>query len=259
MKKVLQVGNFLAFVIVLIVNYFLGTSGINGETMSTVSAKYSNLFTPAGYAFSIWGVIYLFVAGFCVYQAKGLIGKKETPAVVEKVGWWFIISCVFNVAWIIAWLNEALALSVLIIILLLISLLMIVIRTRMELDDEPLPVIALVWWPFSLYSGWVTVAVIANLAAYLTSIDWNGLGISEITWTISMILIAGGINLLITWTRNMREFALVGAWALVAIAVANWNLYQLISITALAAAAALVISSGIHGYRNRKYAPWTKL
>lgn len=259
MKRLLQVSNILLFLAMVGVNYLANTGAINGETMASVSAKYSNLFTPAGYAFSIWGFIYLLLLGFVVYQGKGFFGKSTAPPAVEQVGWWFVISCLANISWIFAWLNQYLAFSVLIMILLLISLIAIIIRTRMELDDEPLPVIGFVWWPFCFYSGWISVALIANVAAYLTSINWNGFGIEEEIWTISMIVVAGIINFIITWIRNMREFALVGAWALVAIAVANWNSYTAIVITAIVTAAVLLLSSGIHGYKNRKYSPWKKL
>lgn len=259
MKKALQVLNIISFLVVLSVNYISNTGAIAGETMSTISAKYENLFTPAGYAFSIWGVIYLFLLGFVIYQARDLFSKKDKEHVTLQIGWWFVISCVANVFWIFAWLNEYLLGSVVIMLVLLFSLIRIILNTRMELDDEPLRVIAFVWWPFCIYSGWISVALIANTAAFLTSISWKGFGISEVTWTIIMILVAGIINLVITWTRNMREFALVGVWALVAIAVANWNEHSLIAITSLAVAAVLFISSSIHGYKNREYSPWKKL
>lgn len=70
-----------------------------------------------------------------------------------------------------------------------------------------------------------------------------------------MILVAGVINLSITWIRNMREFALVGVWALVAIGVANWGEMQIIVYTAFTVAAVLFISSGVHAYINRKSFP----
>ena len=254
MKKTLQIANIVAFLIMVAVNYFSNTGAINGETMSTVSAEYENLFTPAGYAFSIWGVIYLALAGFVIYQIVSSRGKKTAA----RIGWWFVISCFFNISWIFAWLNHLTGLSVILMTLLLFSLIMIILRTRMELDDEPLKVIAFVWWPFSFYSGWISVALIANTAAYLTDREWEGFGISEVLWTLIMIVVAVLINLLITWTRNMREFALVGAWGLVAVGVANKGYNNLIFYTALAAAAVLLISSGIHGYRNRKYSPWRK-
>src|SRR5690625_8033217 len=94
--------------------------------------------------------------------------------------------------------------------LLLFSLFRIVVNTRMELHDAPISTIAFVWWPFSLYSGWVTVALITNIAAYLTKIDWQGFGIQEVTWAVIMILATGENNLLLTWPRNMSEFSQVG-------------------------------------------------
>ena len=259
MKKLLAVGNIIAFLATVAFNYISNTGAINGNTMSTVSAKYENLFTPAGYAFSIWGLIYLMLFGFVIYQAFALIGHERPKRMIAKVGIWFIVSCIANIGWIFAWLNEYIGLSVMVMVLLLFSLIMIILRGRLELDDEPLPIIAFLWWPFTFYSGWITVALIANIAAFLTAENWSGFGISEVAWTIIMIVVAGLVNLLITWTRNMREFALVGAWGIIAIAVANWNEHQAIVITAVVVAGILLISTGIHGYRNRETSPWKKL
>jgi hypothetical protein len=253
--KTLQIANIIAFIVMVALNYISNTGLINGETMASVSAEYQNLFTPAGYAFSIWGLIYLGLGVFVIFQAISVRGKKLVP----KIGWWFVISCLLNMSWIFAWLFHYTDTSVIIMSLLLLSLLIIVFRTRMELDDEPLPVIAFFWWPFSFYSGWISVALIANVAAYLTSIGWDGLGISEVIWTIIMIIIAAIINLAITWTRNMREFAVVGAWGLAAVGIANHGGNNIIYYTAIAAAAVLLISSSVHAIKNRKYAPWRKL
>ncbi|NJY62417.1 tryptophan-rich sensory protein [Salinimicrobium sp. CDJ15-81-2] len=255
MKKSLQILNLIAFLLVVIFNYFSNTGAINGETMGSVSADYQNLFTPARYAFSIWGLIYLALAAFVIFQLANSRGREEAG----KIGWWFVISCALNIAWIFAWLNHFVGLSVLIMVLLLFSLIMIIFKTRMELDDAPLSIIAFVWWPFSFYSGWITVALIANTAAWLTSLDWNGFGISEVIWTLLMIGAALAINLIITWTRNMREFALVGAWGLVAVGIANKGEHQVIFLTAIIAAGILIISSGIHGFKNRETSPWKQL
>lgn len=121
----------------------------------------------------------------------------------------------------------------------------------MELQDASFKKIALVWWPFSIYAGWVTVALIANIAAYLTKLGWEGFT-SEVTWTIVMICLAGAIYLFMTWTRNMREYALAGAWGLIAVAVANWNGVQSIVQTAITVSVILLISSGLHAYKNYK-------
>lgn len=255
MKETTRIANIIAFVFMVVLNYLSNTGAINGETMGSVSAEYENLFTPAGYAFSIWSLIYLGLAGFITYQSVSTRGRQ----IAAKIGWWFVITCLLNMSWIFAWLNHLTALSVLVMSLLLISLLIIVFKTRMELDDKPVSEIVFVWWPFSLYSGWITVALIANIAAYLTDISWDGFGISEVLWTLIMIAVTTVINLVITWTRNMREFALVGVWGLVAVGIANRGDENLNFYTALVAAAILFVSSGIHGYKNRKYSPWQKM
>ena len=256
MKKTLQILNGVALIVTIIINYLSNTGIFNGNTMATVSDKYHNYFTPAGYAFSIWGLIYLGLIAFVIYQGRSISKKVEDEWPVLEIGWWFIISCVANSLWVIAWLYDYTGISVIIMAILLISLVKIILATRMELDDLPLKKIAFVWWPFCLYSGWISVAFVADAAAWLTKIKWNGFGISEVPWTLIMIIVAGVINLFITWKRNMREFALVGAWALIAIAVANWDGQQSIKITAIIVAAILLISSSIHGYKNRKTSPF---
>lgn len=251
MQKRLSVANIFALIVTIVLNYLSNTGIFNGNTMSTVSAAYQNLFTPAGYAFSIWGLIYLGLAAFVIYHAVVSFKSSQENNVVLKVGWWFVISCIANCAWIFAWLYDYTGLSVIIMIMLLFSLVMIILKTRMELDDLPMKQIAFVWWPFSLYAGWITVALIANIAAWLTKINWDGFGISSITWTIIMIIIAGIINLLMTWQRNMREYALVGVWGLLAIAVANWTTEPSIVQSSIIISVILFLSSTVHAIRNR--------
>lgn len=257
MKKILPIANGVALIVTLIINYLSNTGIFNGQTMASVSARYQNHFTPAGYAFSIWGLIYIGLLAFVIYGGRSLFKNipNEDNSTLQ-VGWWFVISCIANCLWVVAWLYDYIGLSVVLMLVLLAALIKIIINTHMELEDAPFKKIAFVWWPFCLYSGWITVALIADIAAWLTKIKWDGWGISAITWTIILIIIAGVINLFMTWKRNMREYALVGAWALIAIAVANSNEVPSITWTAIVTAALLIISSGLHAYRNRKSLPW---
>lgn len=256
MKKTLQIANGFALIFTIVMNYLSNTGIFDGNTMKTVSDKYHNYFTPAGYAFSIWGIIYLGLLGFVFYT--GPIRLKKEPdnttndnGVVERIGWWLVISCFMNSLWVVAWLYDYTGLSVIIMIIMLFSLLKIIVNTRMSLDFHPLKKYLFIFWPFAIYAGWITVALIADIAAWLTKINWNGGGISEITWTLIMIVVAGLVNLLMIWKRNLREYAIVGIWALMAIAVENKNGVQSIVYTCYIVAAIILIGIIISGYKSR--------
>jgi hypothetical protein len=255
MKKTLPIANGIALIFTIVINYFSNTGIFNGNTMKIVSDKYHNYFTPAGYAFSIWGLIYLGLLGFVCYTGSVFFKKRsrniEDKIIVLNIGWWFVISCIANSFWIIAWLYEYTGLSVIIMLVLLFSLLKIIVNTRMELDFHPLKKYLFIFWPFAIYSGWITVALIADVAAWLTKINWSGGGISEIAWTIIMIVVAGLINVLMIWKRNLREFAVVGIWALMAIAFGNKNEVPSIVYTCYLISAILLISIIINGSKNR--------
>ena len=122
----------------------------------------------------------------------------------------------------------------------------------MELPDVPLKKLAFLWWPFSIYSGWITVALVANISAWLTKIGWNGFAINDVTWAIIMIVITGVINIFMTWNRNMREFAMVGVWGLAAVAVSNQDKEESVAYAAVIIALIILISVGLHAFQNRK-------
>ena len=122
----------------------------------------------------------------------------------------------------------------------------------MELSDVSFKKLAFVWWPFSLYAGWITVALIANTAAWLTKIGWDGFGMTDTTWAMIMIVIAGAINVFMIWNRNMREFAIVGVWGLAAVAEANQDGNQGVAYTAMIVGLIIFINVGVHAFQNRK-------
>lgn len=259
MKKTLRIGNGIALGSTVFINYLSNTGAMNGETIGSISDGLRSLFTPAGYAFSIWGLIYLLLLGFAIYQGRGLFTKVENDHFIEKIGYWFILSCIANCCWVFAWMYGFTGLSIIAMFALLISLLKIIVNNDMELWDAPLSTILFLWWPFVIYAGWITVASIANVAAYLVKIDWSGWGISPSTWTLFMIGIATGVNLIVIWKRNLREFAAVGVWALVAIAMANWESNPAIKTAALIAAALLGLGILTHAIKNYKTNPLVKL
>ncbi len=258
MKKTLQILNGLALGSVIFINYLSNTGAMNGKTIGTISDNINSLFTPAGYAFSIWGIIYLLLLGFAIYQGKSLFVTVKNDDFILKIGPWFIVSCIANSAWVFSWVYGFTGLSCIFIFLLLISLLKIVVNNKMELFDASKSTIVFLWWPFVIYSGWVTVASVANVSSYLVKINWDGFGLSPETWTIIMIIIATIINIIVIYKRNLREFALVGSWALIAIGIANKNEFSTIAIVAFCAAGLLFILASIHGFQNRNSNPFLK-
>lgn len=218
MKKILPIVNGIALVSTIFVNYLSNTGAFNGNTMKTVSDRYLNLFTPAGYAFSIWGLIYLGLLSFAIYTGRSLFTKQKLHPAVEKIGWWFLISCICNSFWVVAWLYNYILLSVGLMVMILISLLKIILNLGISLNKENTKDNIFISIPFTLYVGWISVAIIANIAAYLTKIQWDGFGLSSTNWAIIMIVIAGLVNIYMVTQRNMRAYGLVGVWALLAIA-----------------------------------------
>ena len=248
MKRILQIANGFFLIITVIINYLSNTGVFNNNTMASVSVRYQNLFTPAAYAFSIWGLIYLGVFGFIIYQARSLFKKNANDAIVIKTGWWFVLSCMANSGWVLAWLHEYTGLSVLLMLVLLICLLRVVINAKKMQNDTG--VTRFVVWPFSIYTGWVCVAFVANIAAWLTKRQWDGFGITETGWAIIMICAAGAILLFVTLNYAMTGFSLAGAWALVAISVADWNKDRLVAQAAIVVSIILLVSFVLQGLKN---------
>lgn len=160
--------------------------------------------------------------------------------------------------WVVAWLYERTGLSVLIMLTLLISLIVLLIRHNLERWDAPLRIIAFVWWPICWYLGWIILATVTNIAAWLVSLDYLGEPLGQEGWTITMMMVATIIYLLLIFTRNMREASLVGIWGLIAIAVRHWQLIPAIAYVAIAAALVLFVSSAYHGFKNRATSPMAK-
>lgn len=259
MKKTLALLNLSSVLLVIIVNYISQALSFNDTTIGEISARYVNLFTPASYAFAIWGLIFSSLLAYGIFQVRRAFFSKKESAFIKQTGYWFALANLLNCCWVFAFVYDYTGLSVLIMLGILFSLIKIILNTNMERWDAPITTIAFVWWPICLYSGWIAVATIANISAYLSKMEWNGGPISEVTWTVIMIIIALILNLIMVWKRNMREFAGVGIWALYAIYVRHQGTYDAIAYTALASVMILFINVCIHGYKNRHTNPFKKL
>ncbi|QED38687.1 tryptophan-rich sensory protein [Antarcticibacterium arcticum] len=259
MSRNLTILNLLSVILVIIVNYISQTLQFNNNTIGSLSQEYRNLFTPQGYAFSIWGIIFIALLVYCGYQIYCAFFSERDADFIAQTGPWFALANFANAGWVVVWLFEFTGLSVIFMFVILFSLIMVIRNTRMEKWDAPFSTIAFTWWPICLYAGWITVATIANVASFLSKIGWDGWIFTERQWTIIMILVAVFINLLIIYRRNMREFAAVGIWALIAIYVRHSYRMPIIGYVALGGAVIIGIYALYHGYINRKTNPMYKL
>jgi benzodiazapine receptor len=220
--------NMAAFLAVVFVNGLAGsTTLIGGKTTAQVSDANPTLITPAGYVFSIWGVIYVLLGVFVVFQ---VLPSEKGREFREKVGWLFIISSILNIVWLFLWQFEYLALSVIVMFLLLATLILTYLRLGIGKSKVRLREKIAFHLPFSVYLGWITIASIANVAATLVSVNWDGFGISQETWAIIIVIIALLIAMLVALTRKDIAYGLVVIWALLGIAVKQ-SLNQNIVIT----------------------------
>ncbi|MDQ7916191.1 tryptophan-rich sensory protein [Mesonia sp. MT50] len=259
--KLLAVLNFISVLLAIGTSYFTQAFQLNGNTIGSLSKQpeYANLFTPAGYAFAIWGLIYLGLLAFSVYHLYQVFKKKNVQAFLQQTGLWLVAANVATSAWVVAWLYEYTGLSVVFMLIALFSLIKIILNTNMERWGAPFKTIAFSWWPICLYSGWISVATIANISAYLVKIEWEIFLFTEVQWAIIMVIVATLLNLAMIYFRNMREFAAVGIWALFAIYIKQQDNVESIAYAALIGAILIGLYAGYHGFINRKTNPMFKM
>lgn len=256
-NKALVLLNTITFAAMLFVNYASNAHVFSDTTVADVAHKYDSLFAPADYAFIIWGFIFMLCAAFVIYE--WVLLKYDHAKYIQRTGLWFTISNIANALWVFCWINEWMAISMFLIFVLLCTLIQLTIELRLELDDVPVRIIFFVWWPISVYLGWIVAASVACVASYLVSNGGNGFGISHQAWTIIMIIIALLVYIFLNQKRNMREAASVGIWAFVAIAIRHWDTYTGIVLIAITAAVILFVLTGWHAYKNRYYSPVKKI
>ena len=196
----------LLFVGVIAINGAANALPINGLTTGAVSDLYPNLFTPAGFAFSIWGLIYTGLLAFLIR----ILATADT-ALVGKLFPWFAINSLANMAWIFAWHYLKIASSMFIMLILLLSL--IWITDYLHKIKAPDRITRYVRAAFDVYFGWITVATIANATALLVAMDFGRWGLSEAEWTSTMVGVAATVALLVSLRRRSIWYLLPILWA----------------------------------------------
>ena len=210
--------NLLGFVAMITVNALANILPIAGRSTGAVSQFTQNLFVPAGFTFSIWGVIYLLIAFFVVISLVRSKDKLITQ-ITSRIGYLFFLTCLLNAGWLFAWHYLQFGLSMVLMVGLLIALLAIYVR----LENVGIKDFSLESWtmrlPFRVYVGWISVATIANMAALLTFYQFDGFGIDHQIWTNVMITIATFLGITMLFKNRDYGYPSVIIWAL-------WGIYK---------------------------------
>ncbi len=240
--KVRQIAVILSIVVTIVVNTLANALPLNGLNTGQISDRFEVYFTPAGYVFSIWGLIYLGLIAFAIYQA--LPSQRENPR-LRATGWWIVLGGLANSVWIFLWHYEIFPLTIFAMLLLLVTLIITYLRLGVNRVKVTRAEKLAVHLPFSIYLGWITVATVANLTSLLDYLNWNGFGISPVTWMWIILAAVLVIAMLMNFTRRDVGYALVILWAVAGIALKHaatppvatpaWIVFALVAVTLIAA------------------------
>jgi len=234
--------------IILWVLYALTQFGYMGpNTIGRTTDGLAPLVVPAGYAFSIWGLIYMGLTIFPLYQ---WFNRSGGDPLWSKVRLWYSFNVIMNGVWLVFASYEYLICTVVVIILMLISLFEInrLIHTIEDRGDK------LNFWTekfvFNIYFAWITLATVLNFAAAFKLYEWDGFGVSEVTWALIMLPVAALIAGITSWKYKSIAYAGVVIWAFIALVVKHQGVYMelvYLSIAVVVLFALIIVAIG----RNR--------
>jgi hypothetical protein len=214
--QVRQYINLLTVMLALGVNILATALPLNGQSTGEISDRFEVYFVPAGYVFSIWGLIYLGWVAFTIFQLQP--SQRENPR-LRRLGYLFALSNLANAAWLFCWHYNLFGLSVLV----MLTLLGLLIASYIRLNVNRSPVPRIEYWSvdvlFSVYLGWITVATVANISDWLYFVGWDGFGIPAQTWAVIMLAVASLLGLAMAWMRRDAGYLLVLVWAFIGIAI----------------------------------------
>jgi hypothetical protein len=223
-----------------------------GEIANTVFADV--LIIPASYAFAIWGVIYLGLLSFGIWQ---LLPAQRANPTIRKVDYWVIFSSIAQAIWVFLFLLREFWWSVVAMLAILLPLIgiyrLLGVGLRRVSRQEK-------WFaqiPFSIYLGWISVATIVNVASALFYNNWDGWGLAPEIWTVLVMSVATAIGAILNLQRRDLAYPLVIVWALVAVAIRQFD-GAIVSITAIVLAIGLAILAGVNSLGWGRKRPWTE-
>ena len=237
-----QMAVIVTIITTLVVNVLANALPLNGLNTGQISDRFNVYFVPAGYVFSIWGLIYLGLIAFAIFQS--LPSQRKNPR-LRATDWWISLGGLANSVWIFFWHYEQFPLTLIVMLVLLGTL--IVTYLRLGIGRTTVPA-AETWFarlPFSIYLGWITVATVANVTSLLDYLNWNGFGIAPEIWMGIVLAAVLVIAALMNFTRRDIAYTAVILWALAGIsvkhaavpsvAIPTWITFGLVVLTLAAA------------------------
>ncbi len=201
----------LSILAVIVVNALANALPINGQNTGDIAQQFNSYFLPAGYVFSIWGLIYIALIAFAYFQFRP--DQQDNPR-LYRADLPFLLTNIANITWLLLWHYNQFVLSMIAILGLLLSL--ILVYQAFEIGRRKSPTGVENWLahrPFKLYLGWASVATIANAASVLIYLGWDRWGLSDIHWTWIMLGVGAFLGALMAFLRRDSIFNLVLAWA----------------------------------------------
>jgi hypothetical protein len=219
-NKLKQLYVILALLATIIINGLANALPLNGQGTGEISDRFKVYFVPAGYVFTIWGLIYLGLIAYTAYQSQPT--QRDNPR-LGAISYLFVGSSVANITWLFLWHYEVFPLTIFAMLAILLCLIAIYLKLDVGHANVPASEKWFVHVPFSIYLGWITVATIANATSLLDYLKWGGWGLSPEIWTIIMLAAATVISGLMSFTRKDVAYSLVLVWAISGIAVKHAN------------------------------------
>jgi hypothetical protein len=237
-----QIAVVLSVIATIVVNGLANALPLNGLNTGQISDRFEVYFVPAGYVFSIWGLIYIGLVAYAIYQ--GLPSQSQNPR-LRATGWWMVLGGVFNSVWIFLWHFEQFPLTILVMLGLLATLIVTYLRLGIGKTKTGTAETWAVRVPVSVYLGWITVATVANATSLLDYLNWNGFGLAPEVWMGVVLAAVLVISVLMSFTRRDLAYTLVLLWALAgisfkhaavaAVAIPTWITFGLIIAAFVAA------------------------
>lgn len=211
-----QISVVVAVIATITINTLADVLPINSLGTGEISDSFKVFFVPSGYVFSIWGLIYLGLIAFAVYQA---LPAQKMNSRLDGISGWFLLSSLANCAWIFLWHYQLFVSTLFAMLVLLGSL--IAIYVKLDIGKSSVSR-AEKWWvrvPFSIYLGWVSVATVANVSDVLYYLGWAGGPLAPQVWVAIMLAVATLLGALMAFTRTDSAYLLVLVWAFIGIAL----------------------------------------